>query len=251
MTASRAEICVAACSDLFRDAGEIVASPMGTIPSIGARLARLTHAPDILFSDGESTFLAGVAPLTSEAPIVEGWIPYRRVFDIIDWGGRHVIMGAAQLDRHGNQNLSAIGDLAQPKRQLLGSRGASGNTVNNRTSYWIARHSARVFVEQVDVVTGLGPRRAAEAGTSASRFNDIHGIVTNLAVLDVDGHDQTVRLVSVHPGVTVADVQAATGFDLAVTGDVPETRTPSDHELELIRTVIDPHHRRDTEVPQS
>lgn len=251
MTASRAEICVAACSDLFRDAGEIVASPMGTIPSIGARLARLTHAPDILFSDGESTFLAGAAPLTGEAAVVEGWIPYRRVFDIIDWGGRHVIMGAAQLDRHGNQNLSAIGALSQPKRQLLGTRGAAGNTVNNRTSYWIARHSARVFVEQVDVVTGVGPRRAAETGPSASRFNDIHGIVTNLAVLDVAGPGQTVRLASVHPGVSVEDVQAATGFELATTGDVPETRVPTAEELELIRTVIDPHQLRDSEVPQS
>lgn len=251
MTATRAEICVAACSDLFRDAGEIVVSPMGTIPSIGARLARLTHAPDIMFSDGEAFFLAGTSPLTSQAPVIEGWIPYRRVFDIIDWGGRHVVMGAAQLDRHGNQNLSAIGDLSQPKRQLLGSRGASGNTVNNRTSYWIARHSARVFVEQVDVVTGVGPRRAAETGTSASRFNDIHRIVTDLAVLDVNGPDQTVQLVSVHPGVSVADVQAVTGFDLAVAGDVPETRIPSADELELIRTVIDPHQRRDNEVPQS
>lgn len=251
MNATRAEVCVTACSDLFHDAGEIVVSPMGTIPSIGARLARLTHAPDILFSDGEAFFLAGTAPLTSQPDVIEGWIPYRRVFDIIDWGGRHVVMGAAQIDRHGNQNLSAIGDLSRPRRQLLGSRGASGNTVNNRTSYWIARHSARVFVEQVDVVTGVGPSRAEDAGPSASRYHDVHRIVTNLAVLDVHGPGRTMRLVSVHPGVTVVDVQTATGFDLDVTGDVPMTRVPSEHELELIRTVIDPHQRRDIEVPQS
>ena len=117
------------------------------------------------------------------------------------WGRRHVMMGASQLDRHGNQNISAIGDWTRPDRQLLGVRGAPGNTVNNRTSYWVPRHSPRVFVEQVDVVSGVGPARAREAG--AARFHDIHRIVTDLAVLDVGGPDDTVRLLSVHPGVTV------------------------------------------------
>ena len=42
-------------------------------------------------------------------------------------------------------------------------RGAPGNTANNRTSYWVPRHSPRVFVEQVDTVTGVGPKRAKEA----------------------------------------------------------------------------------------
>ena len=92
--------------------------------------------------------------------MVEGWIPFRRVFDVVAYGKRHVMMGATQIDRHGNQNISAIGDFAQPKRQLLGSRGAPGNTVNNRTSYWVPKHSPRVFVEQVDIVSGVGPARA-------------------------------------------------------------------------------------------
>ena len=119
--------------------------------------------------------------------MVEGWIPFRHVFDVVAYGKRHVMMGATQIDRHGNQNISAIGDFAQPKRQLLGARGAPGNTVNNRTSYWVPRHSPRVFVEQVDIVSGVGPARAKAAGPSAARFNDIHRIVTNLAVLDVTG----------------------------------------------------------------
>jgi acyl CoA:acetate/3-ketoacid CoA transferase beta subunit len=55
---SRAEVCVIACAELFRDAGEIMVSPMTTIVSIGARLARLTFSPDILLSDGEARLLA-------------------------------------------------------------------------------------------------------------------------------------------------------------------------------------------------
>jgi acyl CoA:acetate/3-ketoacid CoA transferase beta subunit len=247
---SRAEVCAAAIADCFADDGEIFGSPMGLLPTLGARLARLTSNPDLLLSDGEALLLGGVPPLGAKADVVEGWIPFRFVFDVVAYGKRHVMMGATQIDRHGNQNISAIGDFARPKRQLLGARGAPGNTVNNRTSYWVARHSPRVFVEQVDMVSGVGPDRAKAAGTAASRFNDIHRIVTNLAVLDVTGPGDTLRLRSVHPGVSVDEVQAASGCAIAVTGDVPETRTPGADELVLIREVLDPKGLRHKEVPQ-
>jgi acyl CoA:acetate/3-ketoacid CoA transferase beta subunit len=251
-TYTRAEVCAAAIADAFADDGELFASPMGLLPTLGVRLARLTSNPDLVISDGESLFLAGTPPLLAPGDVVEGWIPFRRVFDVVAWGRRHVMMGATQVDRHGNQNISAIGDFARPTRQLLGSRGAPGNTVNNRTSYWVPRHSPRVFVEQVDVVSGVGPARAREAGPAAERFHDVHRIVTDLAVLDVGGPGGTVRLRSVHPGVTVADVRAATGFELAVDGsdaDVPQTREPTVEERVLVREVLDPRGLRHREVP--
>jgi acyl CoA:acetate/3-ketoacid CoA transferase beta subunit len=181
--------------------------------------------------------------------VIEGWIPFRRVFDVVAYGKRHVMMGATQVDRNGNQNISAIGDFAQPKRQLLGSRGAPGNTVNNRTSYWVPKHSARVFVERVDIVSGVGPKLAAEAGPAAARFNDIHRIVSNLGVFDVKGPDHTLRLLSVHPGVTIDEIREATGFDLEVDPDVAETRLPTMEELIIIREVLDPKGLRFKEVP--
>jgi acyl CoA:acetate/3-ketoacid CoA transferase beta subunit len=107
-----------------------------------------------------------------------------------------------------------------------------------------------VFVERVDIVTGVGPKLAKEAGPAAARHNDIHRVVTNLAVLDVGGADDTLRLLSVHPGVTVQEVCAATGFELQVDSDVPETRTPSTEELVIIREVLDPKALRHKEVPE-
>jgi acyl CoA:acetate/3-ketoacid CoA transferase beta subunit len=248
--ATRADVCAAAIADAFKDDGEIFASPMGMLPMLGVRLAKLTGNPDLVISDGESLFLAGVPPLFAKADVVEGWIPFRKVFDVIAYGKRHVMMGATQVDRHGNQNISAIGDFAQPKRQLLGSRGAPGNTVNNRTSYWVPKHSARVFVEKVDIVSGVGPKLAKEAGPAAARFNDIHRVVSNLGVFDVKGPDDSLRLLSVHPGVTVDNVREATGFDLQVDSDVPETRVPTTEELIIIREVLDPQGLRFKEVPQ-
>ena len=236
-----AEVCVTACADAWRGDGAILASPMGLIPTLGARLAQRTSAPGLLVSDGE-------AYLFSPAGTLEGWLPYRAVFTMVAAGRGPVMMGASQLDRYGNQNISCIGDWARPKAQLLGARGAPGNTINHPTSYWVPRHSPRVFVEHVDMASGIGYDRAAALGPEAARFHEVRVVVTNLAVLDFATPDHSMRLRSVHPGVEVADVTAATGFALAVPDEVPVTRQPSADELILIREVLDPAGQRDREV---
>ena len=233
MNATRAEVCVVACAEAWRGDGAILASPMGLIPSLGARLARLTFEPGLLLTDGE-------AYLLDADDQVEGWLPYAKVFTMLAAGLRHVMMGAAQIDRSGNQNISCIGDWKRPKAQLLGVRGAPGNTVNHPVSYWIPRHSPRVFVERVDMVCGVGYDRGAA---------DLRVVVTNLAVLDFGTPERVMRLRSVHPGVQVADVLAATGFPLAVPAEVPVTRAPTPAELGLIRTRLDPGGARERETP--
>jgi acyl CoA:acetate/3-ketoacid CoA transferase beta subunit len=243
--ASRAEVCVVACAEAWRGDGAILASPMGLIPTLGAKLAQLTFAPGLLITDGEATLLA---PADGGA-VAEGWLPYRTVFTMLAAGHRHMMMGAAQLDRFGNQNISCIGDWARPKAQLLGVRGAPGNTVNHPVSYWVPRHSRRVFVERADMVCGIGYDRAAALGETAARFHELRVVVTNLAVLDFGGPDHAMQLRSVHPGVTVGEVAAATGFPLAIPAEVPVTRLPTPDELALIRDRLDPAGRRDAEVP--
>ncbi|MFF4215116.1 CoA-transferase subunit beta [Streptomyces nondiastaticus] len=246
--AGRAEVCVVACAEAWRGNGEVLAAPMGVVPAIGARLARLTFAPDLLLTDGEALLVADVPALGAKARAVEGWLPYRRHLALVAGGRRHVMMGAAQLDRYGNQNISCIGDWRRPARQLLGVRGAPANTLNNPTSYWIPRHSPRVLVEKVDMVSGVGYDRAAAAGPSATRFHRIPRVVTDLAVLDFETPGRTMRVRSLHPGVTAAELRAATGFPLEVPRDVPRTRLPSAEELRLIREVIDPDGLRAREV---
>ena len=93
-------------------------------------------------------------------------MPFGRVFETLAWGRRHVVMGANQVDQHGNQNISAFGPLQQPKRQMFGVRGAPGNAINHATSYWVGNHSKRVFSETVDVVwrCRLGQRRQRQPG---------------------------------------------------------------------------------------
>lgn len=236
MTISRSEYCVIACAEAWRDNGEVLASPMGLIPAFGARLARRTFSPDLLLTDGE-------AMLVDADGAVEGWLPYRRHLVMVTGGRRHVMMGASQIDRFGNQNISCIGDWAQPKRQLLGVRGAPVNTLNNPVSYWIPRHSPRVFVERVDMVCGVGHDRARGA-----RYHRIPRVVSDLGVFDFATEDRSMRLASMHPGVTVGQIEEATGFTLTIPSGVPCTREPTAAELRLIREVIDPGGLREREV---
>ncbi|GAA3150092.1 CoA-transferase [Planomonospora alba] len=249
MSATRAEVCVVACAEAWRGDGEILAAAMGTCSVLGARLARLTFAPDLLTTDGGALLTAEPVPLGAPAGPAEGWLPFRDHLWLVQNGRRHVMMGASQIDRYGNTNISAIGDRARPASQLLGVRGAPGNTICNPTSYWIPRHSRRVFVPEVDVVSGVGADRAAELGPAASRFHDLRRVVTDLGVFDFGTPDGAMRLVSVHPGAEVDQVLAATGFDPVVDGDVPETRQPTGEELRLIRERLDPRGLRDREVP--
>jgi acyl CoA:acetate/3-ketoacid CoA transferase beta subunit len=245
----RADVCCVAVAECFRGDGEIVANPIGTIPRIGGLLARLSFEPDLVMTDGEAMF-------STADDVVEAWNPYRTMFDVVWSGRRHVMMGGSQIDPHGNHNFAAIGDMKRPKAQLLGFRGAPGNTVNDVTSYWIPAHGPRVFVPQVDVVTGVGYDRAAAAGAAATRFHDVRRVVTNLAVLDFEtgldtatGH-RRMRLRSVHPGVTVDEVVAATAFALELPGDVPTSREPTAEELAIIAE-LDPRGDRSKEVPEA
>ncbi|MGW6333690.1 CoA-transferase subunit beta [Nocardia rhamnosiphila] len=247
-TITRAEVCAVACAEIFRDAGEIFASPMSPMAQLGARLAKLTFAPDLLISDGEAFFLAETPPIGGKAP-VEGWIPFRKVFDVLASGRRHVVMGANQIDRYGNQNLSAFGPLQQPTRQMFGVRGAPGNTINHPTSYWVGRHTRRVFGEKVDIVAGVGYDKV-DPDNPAFRFHHLHRVVSNLGVFDFNGPDHTMRALSLHPGVTAGEVAENTSFEIADLGTAEESRLPTTEELRIIREVLDPKKIRDREVPQ-
>ena len=250
MSATRAEICVVACAEAWRGGGEILAAAMGTCSILGARLARSTFAPDLLTTDGGALLTAAAVPLGAPAGPVEGWLPFRDHLWLVQNGRRHVMMGASQIDRYGNTNISVIGDWQRPKSQLLGMRGAPGNTICNPVSYWIPRQSPRVFVERVDLVSGVGYDRAAGLGAEAARFHGLRKVITNLGVFDFGGPDGAMRLASVHPGVGVEDVVAATGFELVIDATTPRTRPPDGEELRLIREVLDPRALRDREVRQ-
>jgi len=243
------EICIVALADAFRGDGETLCNPMGPVPVIAGRLARATFEPDLMLTDTIAYAIEGDLPLGGDPSdaVIEAYMPFRSIFDQVWSGKRHVVMGAPQIDRHGNQNFAAIGDdYGKPKAQLLGMRGAPGNLINHATTYWIPTQ-ARSFVESVDVVSGPGYDRIAALPEPSRRFHEIRRIVTDLGVYDFETDDGTMRVRSLHPGVTLADAQEASAFPFAVSGDVPESRLPTAEELRLIREVFDPGGARTAE----
>jgi glutaconate CoA-transferase subunit B len=110
---------------------------------------------------------------------------------------------------------------------------------------FIPNHEKRVFVEnEVDVVSGAGYNPARFTDGRKMDYVDLRLIVTNLCVMDFGGPNRQMRVVSLHPSVTFAQVQDATGFPLAGSDCTKVTPPPTEGQLKLIRDVIDPTNLR-------
>ena len=240
------ELCIAACAEAFRGDGEVLASGMGLIPRLGAGLAKLTFSPDLLLNDAECTLVSEpIPPGPRSKPLaVEGWLPFRRVFELLWSGKRHAMTMPTQLDKLGYCNISMIGDPAQPKVQLLGVRGIPGNTINHPCSYFVPNHSTRTLVEKVDMASSIGHDPSRWKSGVRKDFADLRLAVTNLAVFDFGGPGGSMRLLSVHPGQTIDGVKEQTGFEFAQAESVGQTAEPTAEQLRLIREVLDPNDTR-------
>jgi len=244
---SLAELMVCAASEAWREDGEVLASGIGVIPRLAASLAMLTSNPNLLMTDSEAYMVAEPVPLGARngyEPKRDSWMGFSRIFDNV-WGGkRHALVGPTQIDRFGQANISCIGDYAKPKAQMLGVRGFPGNSISHANSFCVPSHNRRVFVEgEVDMVASVGYNPARLARGWSLDDIDVRLIITDLCVLDFQGPLRQMRIRSLHPGVTVAQVQDNTGFALHVPDDCPITAAPTPEQLQLIQR-LDPHNLR-------
>ncbi len=245
---SLAELCIVACSEAFRGNGEIVATGVGPIPRLAASLAKLTHSPELMMTDGEAFLVeqpVPIGPREYDDRKKAGWLPFSRFFDSAVWSGRrHAMVTPTQIDRFGQINLSQLGGTHhQPKTQMLGVRGFPGNTIYHPNSFFFPAHTTRVFVlGEVDMVSGVGynPAKRVPGGVYAGL--SLRRIVTNLCVMDFGGTDNAVRVISLHPGVTFDAVQEATGFALEQ-GTLTVTPLPTADQIAVIAS-LDPHNIR-------
>jgi len=249
MNYTLAELCIAACAEAFRGSGEVVATGIGPVPRLGAGLAKLTHSPELMMTDGEAYLVEQPVPIGPRGdykPKFAAHLPFSRFFDAAVWTGRrHAMVTPTQIDRFGQTNLSALGGThKQPKVQMLGVRGFPGNSIYHPNSMFIPAHSKRVFVEgEVDMVSSAGynPAKRIDGGNYSGI--DLRRIITNLCVLDFGGPEHAVRVISLHPGVKFDEVQAVTSFALHCIENVSETVGPSEADLHIIAQ-LDPHNLR-------
>ena len=181
----------------------------------GARPARLP------LSIGDPCLVTGASMVMSMVELFQFYLQA----GLVDLG----FLGAAQLDRHGNINTTVIGDdYSRPKIRLPGSGGACEIAQNAGEVMVLMRQSRRSFVDRIDFRTSSGQR--------------LSRVITDLGVYTMTGAlaDRRLVLTAVHPGVTVADVRAATGWDLEVAADLTTTDPPTAEELRLLREDLDP-----------
>ena len=224
------------------------------VPEAAVRLAHILHGPNM-----ELIFLGArmnVAHLESLPLPAFGWD--RRVVrwaesysdrghrfdDVRHWGKRVFFIGGIQVDPYGNTNLIGVGsDHRKLRFRGPGSVGTpSLSTHVGRYYIVLNHHSARTFVPTCDFVSTVG---WGSGGPDARTKLGLPGggpkyCVTPLCVMDFDGDDKRMRLRSLHPGVTAAQVQAQTGFEVTLPDRVPTTEAPTAEELEVLRTRVDP-----------
>ena len=219
------------------------------LPMIATMLAQKTHAPGLLiiFEAG------GIGPQIPQLPISVGDSRtfYRAVAassmtDVMsmslagytDYG----FLGAAQIDMYGNINTTVIGDHDMPQTRLPGSGGANDVGSSCHRTIIIMRQSKRSFVPKVDFLTtpgylsGPGAREKAGLPEGSGPYR----LVTQLAVYRFDEPTKRVKLLSLLPGATVEQVRQNSQFDIIIPEHVETSPPPTDEELKLLRTEIDP-----------
>jgi glutaconate CoA-transferase subunit B len=230
-------IMAAAIAHALRDGETLFIGANPLIPLAGARLAQLTHAPDLTIvagaSGGVNPLLEPLAPSSGDYAnlVAEAVLSFDDVLLMVMGGHADVFFaGGIQIDRFGNCNLATVGEHGNPHLRGPGSAGIPWASRARRTILYTTSHTRRVFVPQVDFVS--------LSGWPTSLQGKRHGpelVVTPLAVLDFTSQG-TMRLVSVHTAVTPEEVRDNTGFDLAgPEGDVPVTPQPTTREMLLMR----------------
>jgi glutaconate CoA-transferase, subunit B len=204
------------------------------LPSTAANLARRTHAPDCVLVYESGTIGAKPAELPLSigdgelAETADAVVTVPEMFAYWLQGGRIDVgfLGAAQIDKHGNLNSTVIGPYDAPQVRLPGGGGAPEIATSCKQVFVMLKQSPRTFVERLDFCTSVG--------------DNVRVVVTDIGILEpresVAG-DRELTLTHVHPGVTVDEARAATGWELRVADDVVETAPPSDEELHALRSL--------------
>ncbi len=237
-------ICAAALA--WKDDGEVLATGIGVVPRLAASLCMKTINTDLMMTDSESWMVSEPVPLTNSCASShiprEGWMGFTRIFDNVWSGKRHAMVGPTQIDKYGQANISMIGsDYNKPKVQMLGARGFPGNSISHANSFFVPKHSKNVFVEkeEVDMVASIGYNAARLPRGYKTDDVDVRMIFTNLGVFDWKGANHGLRLLALHPGVTVQDVVDNTGFAVEIPANVPVTADPTPEQIAILNA-LDP-----------
>ena len=242
------ELMICSAAAMLEDGAMVV---VGTgAPCAAAMLAQKTTAPNLtlMFEAG------GIGPQLPRMPISVGdsrtfyrGLVATSMADVMQTCQRGLVdytfLGGAQIDKYGNLNSTMVGDdYTKPKVRFPGSGGANDLGSLCWKIMVITPHDSRRFVERVDYVTTPGyldgPGSREKAGLPAD--TGPYKVITNLGILGFHSETLRMQLESIHPGVTLGEVQAATSFELPIVDKLEETPQPSDETVRVLREEVDP-----------
>ena len=249
MQYNQIELMICQMARLLED-GSTLAVGTG-MPCAAAMLAQKTTAPNLtLFFEA-----GGVGPVLTEMPISVGnsrtffkGILASSLTEVMETSQRglldYALLGGAQIDMYGNLNSTFVGDdYDRPKVRLAGSGGANDLASTSWHFIILMRHEKRRFLEKLDFLTtpgyltGKGGREKAGLPPGGGPYK----VVTNLAVLGFDEETKRMQVETIHPGVTKEKIIAETGFELLWSPQIAESAPPTEKELHILRTEIDPN----------
>jgi glutaconate CoA-transferase subunit B len=236
------------CAARELEDGKTVAVGTG-LPCAAAMLAQRTHAPNlvVMFEAG------GIAPLLPTMPVSVGdsttfhkAVLATSMCDVMQFCQRGMVdytfLSGAQIDPYGNLNSTVIGPHAKPKVRLPGSGGANDLASFCWRTLIVMKHDAKKFVEKLDFLTTpgylTGPGAREAAGLPAN--TGPHRVITDLCVFDFSPETRRMRVKSLHPGKTLEQVRAATGFEIEPCDPLGTTVEPNEQQLCILRTEVDP-----------
>jgi glutaconate CoA-transferase subunit B len=249
------ELMIVALAREMKDGEKMYLGAATPIGVVATQLARVTHTPNLVCiygmwvnPDPYTNYMAVMADPTAFKTIkAEALIKLTDLHDLwqrgeIDFG----IIRPGQIDQYGNINNSVVGDYSHPKVRLPGGV-AIGDVAHlcGRLLVYVPRHEPRVFVKNVDFITGPGHLDGGKwrknlqiSGSGPSR------VITDLCVFGFDENSGKMRLESLHAGVPLDEVKENTGFPVIIPKKIPETEPPTVNQLKLIREKIDSSNSR-------
>ena len=243
------EMMIYAMASEIEDFNTVLPGVSSPLPILAMSVARKTHAPDMAYisgAEGVDPELNRIYPSSFDARLNRNAVAYfglHEAFDLAQRGELNLMfLGAAQVDRYGNTNLSVIGDIERPKVQLPGGAASAFlMPITPKVVIWVTRHTSRVFVEEVDFVTGQGYNHREEE----FKKNEIV-VISNLGIMNFKNPEREMQIQHFHPGHSVDEIKESTGFDISVAADVSETAAPGPEVIKLINE-MDPDGVRGSE----
>lgn len=240
------EMMAVAAAREIKDGEKVI---IGTgLPLLGAFLAQKTHAPNMVaiyesgaidckplktpFSVADSVLVPGSA---MQGGLIEG-------LGVVHNGDLDVgFLGGAQIDKYGNLNTHVIGDYRKPKVRFAGSGGSNDIGMGCKRTIVMMLHQKQRFPEKVDFVTTPGYFGGGSEREKYGFFgNGPSVVISTLGILRFDAKTKEMYLDTYHPGVSVEDIKANTGWELKISKDVHETEKPSPELIRILRDECDP-----------